>query len=69
MIKFKACPRCHGDLIVGRDEYGWVENCMQCGFSRDLKVVTEPEDISLAARRIHRAAAQNNANSSGDKTS
>jgi len=31
VIHFKACPRCHGDLIDGRDQYGSYLSCIQCG--------------------------------------
>ncbi len=27
MIAFKSCPRCHGDLLVGKDDV----TCIQCG--------------------------------------
>ena len=35
-LKFKACPKCHGDLQVKRDTYGMFINCLQCGLQRDL---------------------------------
>ncbi len=31
VIQFKACPKCHGDLIDGRDQYGSYLSCIQCG--------------------------------------
>ena len=31
VIRFKACPKCHGDLIDGRDQYGSYLSCIQCG--------------------------------------
>ena len=36
MIFFKACPKCHGDLTMGRDAYGSFISCLQCGFMRDV---------------------------------
>ncbi len=36
MIKFKGCPRCHGDLYLATDIYGRYFNCLQCGFTKDL---------------------------------
>ena len=36
MIKFKGCPKCHGDLYLATDIYGRYFNCLQCGFTRDL---------------------------------
>ena len=31
MFWLKSCPRCHGDLFLGRDHYGWYVSCLQCG--------------------------------------
>ena len=31
MIMFKSCPRCSGDLIVGKDAFGDYVTCLQCG--------------------------------------
>ncbi|OGO40303.1 MAG: hypothetical protein A2147_02795 [Chloroflexi bacterium RBG_16_57_8] len=38
--KLKGCPRCKGDLLVERLEGKWDEYCLQCGYRRDLKVVS-----------------------------
>jgi len=35
--KLKGCPRCDGDIFVDRDLYGWFEQCIQCGYNRDLR--------------------------------
>ena len=35
-LKFKACPKCQGDLQVRRDVYGMFINCIQCGLQKDL---------------------------------
>ena len=39
MLKLKGCPRCKGDVRIDRDEYGWYEECIQCGHVCDLKSV------------------------------
>ena len=31
MIQFKACPKCHGDVIDGSDQFGSYRSCIQCG--------------------------------------
>jgi hypothetical protein len=32
-----GCPRCRrGDISVDKDQYGWYEYCLQCGYVRDL---------------------------------
>ncbi len=42
MLKVKRCPRCKGDVRFDRDQYGWYEECMQCGYLRDLESVVVP---------------------------
>ena len=37
MMKHKSCPKCKGNLIIDSDQYGWYEQCMQCGYLSDLK--------------------------------
>jgi len=42
-IKIGNCPRCKkGELFIDRDFYGWYENCLQCGYSRDLPELAHP---------------------------
>ncbi len=36
MIKFKVCPKCHGDLYLREDIFGKYFSCMQCGYLKDL---------------------------------
>ncbi len=36
MIKLKACPKCHGDLYLERDQYGRYMSCLQCGYLMEL---------------------------------
>jgi hypothetical protein len=38
--KLKGCPRCKGDLLVERLQGRWDEYCLQCGYRRDLKVIS-----------------------------
>ena len=38
MFWFKLCPRCKGDLLEDRDQYGSFITCMQCGFSKDIPI-------------------------------
>lgn len=42
----KKCLRCGGRLYIECDTYGTYETCLQCGYTRDLKV-EEKEDESL----------------------
>jgi len=42
MERWKKCPKCKGNVLVDRDEYGWYELCIMCGNMGDL------EDMVLA---------------------
>ena len=39
VIKLKCCPRCSGDISFDRDSFGWYEQCIQCGYLRDLPMI------------------------------
>lgn len=39
MSSLKNCTRCNGVIWVDRDEYGWYEECLMCGFVHDLESV------------------------------
>ncbi len=41
MLKFKSCPKCKGDVLLDQDYYGWYEQCLQCGYMRDLPSIVE----------------------------
>ena len=43
MLRLKSCPRCNGDLSLDWDQYGWYEQCLQCGYIHDLVSVVEVE--------------------------
>lgn len=34
--KLKSCPRCNGDLFIQRETDGWYEECLLCGYQRDV---------------------------------
>ena len=43
MLKLGRCARCQkGDVALDRDQYGWYEYCLQCGYVHDLADVVEP---------------------------
>ncbi len=45
MLKLKSCPKCkEGDVTFDRDQYGWYEYCIQCGYTRDLMHIGELAD-------------------------
>jgi hypothetical protein len=42
MLKTERCTRCKkGDVALDRDQYGWYEYCIQCGYMHDLIGVAE----------------------------
>ena len=41
----KKCPRCGGNVFLDRDEYGWLEQCLQCSYSSVLGKLVETKDI------------------------
>lgn len=49
MFWFKQCPRCSGDLISERDQYGSFISCMQCGLSKDI---TGDEKLDPASMKL-----------------
>ena len=50
-LKLKSCPRCKGDVVVELDQFGWYEECIQCGYLHDLQNVVEVKQ--QAAQRGH----------------
>lgn len=72
MWRFKGCPKCGGDLFVDYDLNGWYEECLQCGYLRDLKTILEVREEKpvkvekferkpeLALAGHHRKAMHNN---------
>jgi hypothetical protein len=41
MLRFRCCPKCRGDVMLDKDYYGWYEQCLQCGFLRDLEIIAQ----------------------------
>lgn len=37
MLYFRACPKCHGDVVFQRDLYGNYLECLQCGLTIDSR--------------------------------
>ena len=38
MWRLKGCQKCGGDVFIERDEYGWYQECLQCGWRDELTV-------------------------------
>jgi hypothetical protein len=42
-LKIRGCTRCNkGEVFIDRDQYGWYECCLQCGYTRDLADIAQP---------------------------
>jgi len=37
----KKCPKCGGNVFLDRDHYGWYEQCLQCGYTRELEELVD----------------------------
>jgi DNA-directed RNA polymerase subunit M/transcription elongation factor TFIIS len=37
----RRCPKCGGNLYLEKDFNGWYEQCLQCAYTKDLKIVYE----------------------------
>ena len=51
MWKLKSCPKCKGDLFVDWDMNGWYEQCLQCGYLRDLETILQVEEYQPDKKR------------------
>jgi hypothetical protein len=63
MLKLKSCPKCkEGDVTYDRDQYGWYEYCIQCGYIRDFmhinKFTDEPAHTANRDDRKVRSSAK-----------
>jgi hypothetical protein len=53
ILSLNSCPRCQGDMVLNnKDLYGWYEQCLQCGYLRDLEVVVQVGRQPSAERKI-----------------
>jgi ribosomal protein S27AE len=35
------CPKCGGNVFLDSDHFGWYEECLQCGYTRNLQKVVK----------------------------
>ena len=45
MWRLKGCPKCKGDLCLTRDIDGSYEQCLQCGYTREVGYVRDLRSI------------------------
>lgn len=41
MLTHKQCPKCGGNIYLSSDYYGRYEQCLQCGYTCDLDVISD----------------------------
>ena len=41
MFRLKGCLRCGGDIIFNHDQFGWYEDCIQCGHQSNVDIRNE----------------------------
>lgn len=37
----KRCPKCGGNVYMDKDYNGWYEQCLQCGYTRELGSIVD----------------------------
>ncbi len=57
MIKLKACPKCHGDMTLGKDQYGSYLSCLQCGSIKELTEVSLAQEAKQPVPETEKMAA------------
>jgi hypothetical protein len=43
----RRCPKCGGSLYLDRDQFGFFEQCLQCGLVSDLKEIVENKNKTV----------------------
>jgi DNA-directed RNA polymerase subunit M/transcription elongation factor TFIIS len=45
--RLDSCPKCKGQLLLEKDNYGLYQQCLQCGYLHDLQTfsVLDSEEI------------------------
>ena len=49
-----GCPRCNGDLYIFSNLYGQFEQCLHCGYTKDLEKpepVLYPIDVKTPSKK------------------
>jgi len=51
MWRLKGCQRCGGDVFIDKDEYGWYQECLQCGRRFDLSSMVKAKTQPAVAKK------------------
>lgn len=52
MLWLDNCPRCKGDVELNSDYYGWYQQCLQCGYLRDLQTVVRVKEKITRKKKV-----------------
>ena len=50
--KFKKCPRCEGDIYTDWDLTSWYEQCLQCGYLREVPGTVKMKQTGQVKKRV-----------------
>lgn len=43
----KRCRRCGGNIYIENDQFGWYEQCLQCGHTADMgSIIYAGDEVS-----------------------
>lgn len=49
ILEHHSCPRCNGRLSLEKDSVGFYQECIFCGFTKDLEPATKAETKDWSA--------------------
>jgi DNA-directed RNA polymerase subunit M/transcription elongation factor TFIIS len=52
----RRCPKCGGKILIDKDYHGWYEQCLQCAYIRDLKVLYQHKNAAAAPEKRRETA-------------
>jgi len=56
MLRFNKCPKCKGNIMLDKDQYGWYEQCLQCGYLHDMDIQATSKPVSTVYEEIRKPA-------------
>lgn len=59
-FKFWECPRCGGNMFISKEANGWCEQCLQCSYERELKIMFKPEELPVKTMVVGAASSLKN---------
>jgi len=60
--KLHGCTRCNGDTVIDKDSDGWFEQCILCGYRRDLVLIKQDQTPENHHAKVPHTGIANNTN-------